>query len=176
MKNKGVTLISLIITIIVLIIITGISITAGKTTIQKARLEELKTNMYLIQAKAKEYVEEANFRIGNNYEDLEKANSIRHDVYTDKAQLGEALTPSEIPDYVKGLEIDFNNPICYELTEEARKSWKLDKIEMEEDEQYIIVFDEGEEQVYVFNTIGFDGLHSLWEIEHYGSGEYDEDY
>ena len=63
-KNNGVTLLALVITIVVLLIIAGITVYEGKETINRAKLEELRTNMLLIQAKSKEYVEEANFKIG----------------------------------------------------------------------------------------------------------------
>ena len=56
MKNKGITLVALTITIIILLIIAGISISVGKSMIKKANLEELKTNMLLIKTKGKEYV------------------------------------------------------------------------------------------------------------------------
>lgn len=62
--NKGVTLVSLVITIIVLLIISSIAIYSGGDTIKNAKLESLKTNMLLIQAKAKEYCEEASFKLG----------------------------------------------------------------------------------------------------------------
>ena len=63
-KQKGITLIALTITIIVMIIIASITIYAGIDLIQQAKLQDLVTNMLLIQAKAKEYVEEVSFKIG----------------------------------------------------------------------------------------------------------------
>ena len=65
-KNNGVTLLALVITIVVLLIIAGITVYEGKETINRSKLEELRTNMLLIQAKSKEYVEEANFKIGKS--------------------------------------------------------------------------------------------------------------
>ena len=61
-KENGITLIALGVTIIVLLIIASIGVYSGKETIKKAQLEEMRTNMLLIQAKSKEYVEEANFK------------------------------------------------------------------------------------------------------------------
>ena len=63
-KNRGITLASLVITIIVLLIIAGISVYSGTDIIKRAKLEELKTNMLLIETKAKECVENANFKLG----------------------------------------------------------------------------------------------------------------
>ena len=60
-NNKGITLIALTITIIILLILASITIYSGKESIKKAQLESLKTNMLLIKAKAKEYVEQASF-------------------------------------------------------------------------------------------------------------------
>ena len=65
-RTNGVTLISLSITIVILLILAGIALYSGSDTIKKAQLEELKTNMLLIQAKAREYVEDANFKMGVN--------------------------------------------------------------------------------------------------------------
>lgn len=91
MKNKtnGITLISLVITIIILTILAGISIYSGKETIKKAKLEELKTNMLLIQAKARQYVEEANFKIGIGTEEEKNAKTatVRKEIYEDTEKL-----------------------------------------------------------------------------------------
>jgi Tfp pilus assembly protein PilE len=61
MKNKGITLTSLVITIIVMLILAGVTITAGYSVVKKSKLETLKTNMLLIQAKTKTALEEYNF-------------------------------------------------------------------------------------------------------------------
>ena len=162
-NNKGVTLIALVVTIIILLIIASIAVGAGKGTIKKAKLENLKTNMLLIQAKSKEYVEEAGFKIGTNTEDTEKVNNARQEVYTTNAQLGEKLTSSQIPSQFNITDSD-TNP-CYFLTDDAKKSWGLEKIEIEDDEKYMIQFNEKEETVEVYNTIGYNGKYKLSEIE-----------
>ena len=63
-NEKGITLIVLAVTIIIMLIIASIAIYSGTESIKNAKLEALKTNMLLIQAKAKEYVEEVSFKIG----------------------------------------------------------------------------------------------------------------
>ena len=50
-KNRGITLASLAITIIVLLIIAGISVYSGTDIIKRAKLEELKTNIESIGTK-----------------------------------------------------------------------------------------------------------------------------
>lgn len=158
-KNRGVTLISLIITIIVLLIIAGISIHSGKEVIRKAQLEQLKTNMLLIKAKAKEYVEEANFKMGINPDDNKKS-EVRKEVYINTAKLETAA------------DIDSNDNIptaeCYKLTKDAIDVWGLNEIEIEEGEDYLIQFkdtDNANLSVEVYNTNGYNGKYSLTEIE-----------
>lgn len=80
-NNKGVTLASLVITIIVLLIIAGITTNLSNEIIKQAKLQDLKTNMLLIQAKAKTLAEEVNFETANldpnNTEHAEKIGTIK---------------------------------------------------------------------------------------------------
>ena len=161
-RNKGVTLISLVITIIVLLIIAGISVYSGKGVIKKANLEELKTNMLLIEAKTKGYVEEANFKMGINPDDAKKS-EVREEVYINTAKLALAndiTADSSIP-----------TSECYKLTQEAIDAWGLTEIEIQEGEYYLIQFKDTitEENtnlsVEIYNTDGYDGKYSLTEIE-----------
>lgn len=157
-KSEGVTLIALAITIVVLLILAGITISGGTDTIKKAKLEELKTNMLLIQAKAREYVEEANFKMGINPDDTKKT-SVRTEVYVTNAQLKKAEETE-----VSSLGIT-DATTCYWLTPETQKSWGLEKIELGNEEKYLIQFDETNVKVEVYNTKGYDGKYSLTEIE-----------
>lgn len=63
-EDKGITLIALSITIIVLLIIAGISVQGGSKLIKSSNLENLITNMLLIKTQAKKSVENANFKLG----------------------------------------------------------------------------------------------------------------
>lgn len=160
-KVDGVTLLALVITIIILLIIASVAVYSGKETIEKAQLEELKTNMLLIEAKAKEYVEEVNFRFGISPEKKEEAEKqqIRQEIYVEKAQLQAA----DSADKTKlGIA---ESAICYTHTEDALKSWGLDKIELKEGEKYLIVFDETNAKVEIYNTIGYKGQYSLTDID-----------
>ena len=66
MNNKGITLVALVITVIVLLIIASIVVYTGTDTIKNANLQSLKTNMLLIEAKGREYVENASHELGVN--------------------------------------------------------------------------------------------------------------
>lgn len=155
-ENKGITLIALAVTIVVLLIIAGISISAGTNTIKRAKLEEIRTNMLLIQAKAKEYVEETNFRLGKSPDENKKI-QVRKEVYETDAKLEPAngiSAPSQIP-----------VSDCYKVTKEAMKQWGLDKIKAEANEYYLIKFDDTNATVEIYNTLGYNGKYSLTEID-----------
>lgn len=166
-ENKGVTLIALVITIIVLMIIAGITINTGKESIKQAKLESLRTNMLLIQAKAKEYVEEATFKMGKDRADETETQrearkaTVRQEVYITNGNLAPASgtvtnAPAEIP-----------VSECYVVTQEALSAWGLDKIEpaTSKGEYYLIKFDETNYTAEIYNTIGYEGKYSLTDID-----------
>ena len=64
-EQKGITLIAITLTVIVMLIIASITVYYGTDLIQEVKLQDLKTNMLLIQAKTKEGVEEVNFQSKN---------------------------------------------------------------------------------------------------------------
>ena len=63
-KEKGITLVALVTTIILIIILASIAVTGGSEIIKKANLENLKTNLLLVEAKAKEALEQAVHELG----------------------------------------------------------------------------------------------------------------
>ena len=69
-NNKGITLLALIITIIVILIIAGITIYGGSNLIKEVEAEDVKTNMLLIQAEVKNFAEQAKFE-NKTVEDFE---------------------------------------------------------------------------------------------------------
>lgn len=167
-ENKGVTLISLVIAIIVLLIIAGISIYNGKDVIKKANLEELRTNMLLIQAKAKEYVENANFKLGTKIDSIEDETQkderiknakeeLKGTQQQEKINIGSITIPSD--------DDETNYIYYYKLSKDDLADMGLEKIELENDEYYYVKYDVKNVQAEVYNTIGFDGMYSLSEIE-----------
>lgn len=60
-NNKGITLIALIITIIIILIISSITVYVGSNIVNEAKFEDVKTNMLLLQAEVKNFVEQAKF-------------------------------------------------------------------------------------------------------------------
>ena len=61
-KEKGITLVALIITIILMIILAGTGVYLGDKAIDKAKLEDIKTDMLSIKTKAKIIAEQYNFK------------------------------------------------------------------------------------------------------------------
>ncbi len=167
MKQKGITLVALSITIIVLLIIAGIIISSGRSVIRRAKLEELKTNMLLIEAKAKEYVENANFKLGIEFDkatDTDKENRIEHA----KQELkGELIEDTNQYGTVIGNQSNEENKYFYQLNQTDLEQMGLSKVEGEG--IYIIQYDIQNLKVEIYNTEGFKNenqmYYSLSEIE-----------
>ncbi len=160
-NNKGVTLVALVVTIIVLMSVALIAVNSGKENISKAKLEQIKTNMLLIQAKAKESVEEANFKMGINPNDEKKA-EVRNEVYVQQVGLKPAkdVEMQDIPYSIESIKEQ-----SYIVTDEVLEKWGLNKIERETNEYYLVKFDETNVKVEVYNTLGYEEKYSLTEIE-----------
>ena len=158
-NTKGVTLIALSITIVVMMILAGIGIYGSTDIIKKAKLEEMETNMLLIEAKAREYVESATFKMGINPDEQKKQN-VRNTVYVEEAKLQKA-TDADIPSSF-GIT---DTTTCYWLTTDAQTSWGLSKMQLEKDEKFLIQFDETNITVEIYNTKGYNGNYSLTAID-----------
>ena len=159
-KERGVTLVALVITVVVLLIIASIAVYSGSDTVRKAKLEELRTNMLLIEAKAKGLVEEVNFKIGlTKPEETEyagKKEQAENEVYGGAGL--EKATDVSAPSAIPVSE-------CYKVTDATLQNWGLEDMEKEEGEEYLIKFDDVNATVEVYNTLGYNGKYSLTEID-----------
>jgi len=177
-NNKGITLIALVITIIVMLIIASIAIYYGTEEIEKANIENIRTNMLLINAKAKEYCEEANFKLGTGNapeggEELEKylepginylANASEDE---EKPALANNVTASDYS-YIDGTKYQF----IFKLNNDEALG-KMGLKSIENPDKYIMAFDIINDKVEVFYTEGIktkvDGnettYYSLTDIE-----------
>ena len=61
-KENGITIITLIITVILMLILIGVSVDFGTDSLKKARLEDIKTDMISIKTRAKIIAEQYNFK------------------------------------------------------------------------------------------------------------------
>ena len=157
-NNKGITLIALTITIIILLILASITIYSGKESIKKAQLESLKTNMLLIKAKAKEYVEQASFKNGVNKSEIseEAKNELK----------GKEANAS---DYSKQNITINGGEILYKLTSDNLKEMGLKDVKLGSNEEYLVKYNIKDVTVDVYNTSGYENngttVYSLSELE-----------
>lgn len=154
-NEKGVTLIILVIMIIVMLIIAGITVYSGSDVIKKANLENLKTNLLLIEAKTKEYVEEVSFKMGVNPDDA-KRNSVREEVYQNEGKL---VTLSNASDEVRNSAVNAGiniNDVCYYVSREALDNLGLNQVPEGDGDYYIVKFDEANLAVEIYNTKGYN--------------------
>ena len=169
-NEKGITVVVLTITIILLLILVGITVYTGKDSIQKANLEGLKTNMLLIQTKAREYVENASFDLGidpQNATEEMKTNAKNELNGEDKGTL---VTPDDA--IVKDLlnigikQEDIDNEKVYKLTTENIEKMGINDVESNSEKGwYVIVYNIDDTTAEIYHTIGYQGKYSLTDIE-----------
>ena len=176
-ENKGITLIILVITIIVLLILAGVTINAGTESIKKAKLETLRTNMLLIKAKSKEICEEANFKAGIIKDDdtaeakAEKIGKGLNFIKNSKEEGGKGLsTAADLSTVNATLGDDTEGKYAAELTIQNLKDLGLDEVANTQNSgTFIVLFDIKNNTVEVYNTNGFEEnnmkKYSLTEIE-----------
>ena len=155
-KNRGITMVALVITIVVLLIIAGISIGAGNNAIKNSKLENLKTNMLLIEVKAKEQLENAKFRLGTSF-DKATAEEKTNRVNTAKSEFtGEEIVDGNI--FNNNIKEDNTNNIYYyklstqDLIDMGLKNVKSD----EKNGYYIVKYNLQDSTIEIYNTEGFD--------------------
>lgn len=129
-NSKGITIVSLIITIIILLIISGVTVYVGTSVIKQATLQTVNTNMMLIQAKTKTIAEQAKF---NNNQDNYKGTVLSE---VSNKKIDEMINVGIIDDTSK----------FYLLSKDDLVSMGLEKIDIEDG--YIVNY-ETEEVIYV---------------------------
>ncbi len=126
-NEKAITIIALIITIIVMLILAGVGVHFGNEALNKAKLEDIKTDMSSIKTKAKIVAEKYNFKdienlIGNEITDeetqklgIENSSEIRKWSSSDLSEQGLSTIDGDIYVVKYNLE-DPNNCEVYYLT------------------------------------------------------------
>lgn len=172
-KNKGITMIVLVITIALLLILAGISIQGGSSIIKRADLENLKTDMLLIKVKGKEYVENANFNLGTSFDKLtdENEKSKRIEMAKSKLKGTEIQNASELSKFgitSDQFEREKNNLNLY-YTLSASDLEEIGMQDVSSKGQYIIKYNIKDMTIEIYNTQGFENgdktYYSLSELE-----------
>ena len=158
-NNKGVTLIALAITIAVLIIIASITIKFGSESKNKAKVQNIKTNMLLIEAKTKEFVENANYDLGIKPEEAtdemkEKSNS----ELEGEGKGTKVITSSSISTELNIMGItseEISNGNVYQISTTDLEKMGIKGVESSEKKGwYIVVYDITNSNVKIYNTKG----------------------
>lgn len=159
-KQNGITLVALTITIVIMLIIAGITAYYGKDLIKEVKLQDLRTNMLLIQAKAKECVEEVSFQTANVTD-----NNVKEQIKSEN---------------LKGIKVSENNEVSnlleeivpgatatgeyYYLTLEDLESMGIEKLEIEDYGYFIVRYNITDIKIEVINTRGYQGKYTLEQI------------
>ena len=158
-RNKGVTLATLVITIVVLLILSGITINYGVSNIKRAKIQNIKTNMLLIEAKTQEFVENANYDLGIKPEEATDEMKQKSNGELEGAGKGTKVLPSDgITATLINIGIssdDINNGNVYKLSTSDLKSMGINGVDSnDEDGWYVVVYDVENSKVKVYNTNG----------------------
>ena len=147
-NNKGITMMALAITIAVVLFLVGITFNYGKESIKKAQIENIKTNMLLIKAKTKEYVEMANFKAGTSGQ-LKENGNLKTEIANELK--GEKVQNPSLYSYITYSED--NGQYLYDITDQLN-DMGLKNIDLEQNEKYLVVYDISQANVEVYSTKG----------------------
>ena len=139
-KNKsGITLIALVITIIVILILVGITVNGGQKLIKRSKIESLLTNMITIRANVKIYAEEINAEIWD-LSDQEKIVK-RSELFETKYNMKKIENPTDIISKVNSSINDSNGCEAYNITKDALNEIGLTDLANEsEDGEFVVVY------------------------------------
>lgn len=169
-EEKGITLIVLVVTIVVLLILASITMNGGNDIIDKSKLEGLKTNMLLIQTKAKEYVENAKFELGIKPEEATEAMKEKARLELEgenkgtKVNIGESIANEANRIGISQDEIEKGNVFWLSTSNLEKMGIKNTKSD-EKKGYYIIVYNLEESTAEIYNTVGYKDRYSLTDIE-----------
>ena len=162
MKNEnGVAIPTLIIIISIIIVVAIVGIKYGKKMINDNQLQDLRTDMLLIQADTKKSLEEVSFQTvnldKNKEEDLAKINEVKQENLKGVPVQGTEIEKS-IPE---GITVDEN---CYYLDENILKDMGVKESDSEKYGSYIVKYDFENIKVEVINTKGYEGKYTLTDL------------
>lgn len=164
LKNKkGISMIALVISIIVILIIAGIGVTIGSQTINDAHKQTIKTNMLLIEAKAKLCEESVTFKTSN------KNNTTEIEQIKTQEYIGTKLSDVTEQKVTEQINLLVNNNILpnpegdaqefakyYYLNQDNLNSFGLNEVKESEGAYYFVKYDE--EKTEVVFTQGYKDL------------------
>lgn len=163
MKNEnGVSLPILLVVVVVIAIVATVIVKYGMLMMTETKLQDLRTDMLLIQAETKKDLEEIRFQTvnldSNKEEDFEKIKQIRQE-YLKGTPVQETDILNNIPTEIS---IDEN---CYYLDESILKDIGVKETDSEKYGYYIVKYDFDNTTTEVMNTKGYEGQYTLTQLE-----------
>lgn len=160
-KQKGVAIPVLIIGVVIIIAIASIIVHYAEDMVEENRLQDLRTNMLLIQAETKKDLEEVCFQTANldakKEEDLAKINEIKKEKLK-----GIIAQESEMKDSIpQEISIDEN---CYYLDETNLNEIGVKDLNPEKYGYFIVKYNFENITVEVINTKGYEGKYTLTQL------------
>lgn len=169
-RNKGITTISLMVTIVILMILATITMYYGNSAMKEAKLQDLKTNMLLIQAAVKGDLEKYHFETSNlsdaNEKEAQKSNYLKGTKLANpQNELKQEIFNEIKEDYP---QIDGNFDYYYLNTSDLMELGIKDVESSNEDGHYIVAYSMNSiypNIVEVINTKGYLGNYTLSRIQ-----------
>ena len=160
-KQKGVAIPVLIIGVVIIIAIASIIVHYAEDMVEENRLQDLRTNMLLIQAETKKDLEEVCFQTANldakKEEDLAKINEIKKEKLK-----GIIAQESEVKDSIpQEISIDEN---CYYLDETNLNEIGVKDLNPEKYGYFIVKYNFENITVELINTKGYEGKYTLTQL------------
>ena len=168
-RNKGITMISLMVTIVILMILATITMYYGNSAMKEAKLQDLKTNMLLIQASLKSGLEKYHFETSNlsdaNEKEAQKSNYLKGTKLADLQKIKQEIFDEIKEDYP---QIDGNFDYYSLNTSDLMELGIKDVESSNEDGHYIVAYSMNSVYpniVEVINTKGYLGNYTLSRIQ-----------
>ena len=169
-RNKGITMISLMVTIVILMILATITMYYGNSAMKEAKLQDLKTNMLLIQAAVKGDLEKYHFETSNlsdaNEKEAQKSNYLKGTKLANpQNELKQEIFNEIKEDYP---QIDGNFDYYYLNTSDLMELGIKDVESSNEDGHYIVAYSMNSiypNIVEVINTKGYLGNYTLSRLQ-----------
>ena len=164
--EKGITLVALIITVILMVILVGVSVKFGGKGLEKAKLEDIKTDMISIKTKSKIIVEQFNFK------DIDNLIGTPLDINANEEgiQLGEYNIPNDLKTLLEEKDNEGNAKIdiskLYVLTEENFNELGIKTKETTNEKFYIVYYNlKDSNNCEIYYSQGYNGKYSLGELK-----------
>lgn len=164
-RQSGITIVALIITVIIMLMLAGVSVYYGSDAVKKGKLEDIKTNMISIKAKAKIITEEYNFKdienlVGTKLDENAEQEGLQTETYKIADELKRKFEEKN-----ENGEAKFDITRLYVWTNEDLEAQSLGAINIDNEKFYIVYYNlENTNECEVYYSKGFEEKYSLSEL------------